>query len=374
MSRELQQRRYNRQVLATGHDQRDNGRRRNNVQIKKSASCGRLAGDNYPMNPTTRRVNYTQPQYKPTPSRSSESLGDPDNWRKKSEEQIKIERQMRQQMGGKGAKPPKRAKNYRGMGDVKKEEKKDDKYLKKRGSKPSDQLNTTEDAARKLEPDAHRKAVKSRKSEKACNGRKGDEGKQEGKEVKRQKQRENTKSHQLTAEKKAETKDIRSRTRRQKDINTPHKNTLTKDGGEMSDLPKKKTKKSRQNSKPHDKVRDGKSGADEGLRANTNLDDRDLNFFTSPDEHHNFSSRSKVSSIPTIEDLQQICSSLYFYTTTRDDFNIQDSDGGPFVTPDGDISANLHHYERFSETLNDAIQPAPWIQATQHCYYNQECF
>ena len=111
----------------------------------------------------------------------------------------------------------------------------------------------------------------------------------------------------------------------------------------MSDLPKKKTKKSRQNSKPHDKVRDGKSGADEGLRANyTNLDDRDLNFFTSPDEHHNVG-WSKVPTIPTIEDLQQICSSLYFYTTTRD------SDGGPFVTPDGDISANLHHYERFSE-------------------------
>ena len=372
MPRELQQSRYSRQGLAPDHDQRDNGRRRSNVQIKKSASCGRLAGDNYPMHPTTRRVN-TQPQYKPTSSRSSESLGDPDNWRKKSEEQIKIERQMRQQMEGKGAKPPKRGKNYRGMGDVKKEERKDDKYLKKKGSKPSDQPNITQDAARKWEPDAHKKAVKSRKSEKACNGRKGDEGKQEGKEVKRQKQRDNTKSHQLTAEKKAETKDIRSRTRRQKDINTPHKNTLTKDGGEMSDLPKKKTKNSRQNSKPHDKVRDGKSGADEGLRANTNLDDRDLDFFSSHDEHHNVG-WSNVPSIPTIEDLQQICSSFYFYTTTRDDFNIQESDGGPFVTPDGDISAHFHHYECFSETLNDGIQPAPWLQATQHFYYNQECF
>ena len=370
MPKELQQSRCSRQGLATGPDQRDNGRRRNNVQIKKSASCGRLAGDNYPMHPTTRRVN-TQPQYKPTPSRSSESLGDPDNWRKKSEEQIKIERQMRQQMGGKGAKPPKRGKNYRGMGDVKKEERMDVTYLKKRGSKPSDQLNITEDAARKLEPDRHKKAVKSQRAEKTFNGKTGDEGKQEGKEVKRRKHRDSTKSHQLMAEKKAEAKDIRSW--KQKGINTPHKNTSTRDGGEMSDAQKKKTKKSRQNSKPHNKVRDGKSGVDEGLPANTNLVDGDLNFFSSHDEHYNVG-WSNVPSIPTTEDLQQICSSLYFYTTTRDDFNIQDSDGGPFVTLDGDISANLHHYERFSETLNDAIQSAPWIQATQHFYYNQECF
>ena len=74
---------------------------------------------------------------------------------------------------------------------------------------------------------------------------------------------------------------------------------------------------------------------------------------------------SEVPNTLTMEDLRHIFSF---------DIHIRGSDGAHVVAPDGNISAHLHNYEYFNNTQNDDILPSPWLQAAQHCSYNQECF
>ena len=278
MPKQIQESRCDRQNLATDHDRWD-GRRRSNDRIIKSVSCSRLAGDHAPMSQSIPEIK-TPPRHRPTPtpSRSSESVADPDNWRQKSEEQKEIERQMRQQMEAKGAKPhQKRGKKCRGKaGDGEKEESKDVRAVKQRGSKPSDQLITvTQDATKQLEP--QKKGVKSQKSEKKWNSKKDNE-KEEEKEVKHRKLRGSKYSQQLKEEKKEEAKDVRSP--KQRDNKASHDNTFMNDGDERSDLQKKKKKKkTRQNHKQQPRVKDDLKSGVEGRPPY--LDDRDLDFVTS---------------------------------------------------------------------------------------------
>ena len=367
MPKEQPKRQYNRQGLATGHDQRGNGRRRSTDHIKTSASCGRLAGSD------TRQIK-TPPRQRQIPSRSSESLGDPDNWRQKSKEQKAIEREIKQHsrdIREKAVKPKKRGKKCRGREkeDESRQEAKDVRSNQKHsGSKQSDQL-ITEDAADIS--DGRKKAAKSQKNERKCHGRKRDGEKEEGlKEV--WKHRGSKDSHQLKEEKREEAKDVGLRSRKQKGCKAAHTNVATKGGDKKSDLKNKKTEITRHSSKQQHRVNvDSKSGADDERLPNTYLNDgEDLHFVTYPlghstaerfhysKTHPDFSlgnathlDWSEVPNTLTTVDLQQICSSLHFYLTNSDEFHIQ-GDGGRFVAPDGDISSHLHHYESLNQTHN----------------------
>ena len=130
-------RRRDKDSNATTGDQRDRGRQRSNDQLSKSGSSSRLA-DTSPTVKTPPRHT----RHKPTYSSSSESVDHIDNWRKKSDEQKAVEREMKRQIQKKvQAEPQKSRKNGRckEKRDDKREETKDGRSQtqRARGSKAS---------------------------------------------------------------------------------------------------------------------------------------------------------------------------------------------------------------------------------------------
>ena len=130
------QRRHGKERFATSRDQRGKGRQQCNDQVRKSGSSSRLAGDTS----LTVKTPPRGPRHKPTYSSSSESVDHIDNWRRKSDEQKAVEKEMKRQMQKKvHAEPQKSGKKGRGKEkrDDKREETKGGRSQMQRGSKAS---------------------------------------------------------------------------------------------------------------------------------------------------------------------------------------------------------------------------------------------
>ena len=156
------ERHHGKERFAT-HDQRGRGRQRSNDQVSKSGSSSRLAGNTAP-------TVTTPPRCKPTYSSSSESVDHIDNWRRKSDEQRAVEREMKRQMQKKvHADPQKSGKKVRGKEkrDDKREETKDGRSQMQRGSKASCRVDVSKsDAGQRSENQKERKKQKRRNNKK----------------------------------------------------------------------------------------------------------------------------------------------------------------------------------------------------------------